>query len=721
LEHGNCFVLKNAFVIWIFSFFLLAFSGASQDWLGFRGLDQQGVGSEPSTPIDWSGQIDTTWKAPVRGFGYSSPVVMQDGIYLTTAYEMQKGKDLRNGLAYLNQALSWVLAVIAAVFAIGATTANGYGRWVSLLNGCRSFFIMSAALLILGICAFGESFFHLESSTVRSWKIGTAAALISLSLILLLMPRSKIASVMFAVLATSLSAFAYTFFPLQDIFLDSRISGAVICTSVILLPAVMGWAAFVGLRMAKAPTSVALPRARIRFARIALCCGLAPLFAIAAFWALRLRMERTIQPTPWNGRAPDEVPISVQVEPSLGWPLMALMAILAVLAIVIGSIWVLKKQESLRWLPRCGAAASVLLAFSCFVSFSVFPLKREMAHAVVCIDKNAGTVRWLRQIGYNSTIRDFKGANSHATPTIAAGPGRLCAYFGLPGLFGMDPAGKVSWKVTDAEFDSPYGIGHSPVVADDIVILVNDHERYPQDKGSKSYIIAYSLKEGRVLWRQPRDRSQPRSAGFSTPIVRTVKGKKTILMRGWDDLSAYDLQTGQLQWNCHLKHRSSVLVASLVADEKYVYVLDGAGVRALDLEALAERRDAVAWLVPAPGEKVASPVLVDGLLFFATDTGMAFCVDVDKRRVVWREKLGGRFFSSAVAQGDCVIFADESGKVSVVARDRTFKLIAQVEIGEKVYASPAPQADGLLIRGATNLFYLKAAQPGISGTTQNWE
>ena len=179
-------------------------------------------------------------------------------------------------------------------------------------------------------------------------------------------------------------------------------------------------------------------------------------------------------------------------------------------------------------------------------------------------------------------------------------------------------------------------------------------------------------------------------------------------MRGWDDLSAYDLHTGQLQWACRLKHRSSILVASLVSDEKYVYVLDGAGVRALDLEALAENREPVAWLTPASGEKVASPVLADGLLFFATDTGMAFCVDVDKKSIAWRHKLGGRFFSSAIAQGDSVVFVDESGKVSVVARDRTFKLISQVDMGEKVYATPVPQADGMLIRGTTNLFYLKA-------------
>lgn len=709
------FFFKRAFAFWLLSFVLLTPSGVSQDWLGFHGLERQGVASEASRHIDWSGGLDTNWKVPLPGFGYSSPVVMREGIYLTTAYETQKGKNLRDGLAYLNQALSLVLAVIAAILAIGATSASGYGRCVSLLNGCRSFFIMSAALLILGICAFGEGIFSLESSTLRSWKIGTAATFIGFLQIPLLMPRSKTSSVMFALLATSLSAFAYVFLPLRDIFLNSRISGAVVCASVILLPALLGWATCIGLRRAKAPISIGLPPAPVRATRIALCCGLAPLFAVAAFWVLRLRMERATAPVPWNGKAPDEVPLDIHIDPVLGWPFMAFMGFVALLAIVLGSIVVLKKQKTLKWLPRCGVIASVLLAFSCFLCFSVFPLKREIAHAVVCVDKGTRTIRWLRQIGYNSAIRDFKGANSHATPTIAAGTGGFCAYFGLAGLYGMDPTGKTSWTVNDDEFDSPYGIGHSPVVADGVVIVANDHERYPRDKGDKSHIIAYSLKDGRLLWRQPRDRSRPRSAGFSTPIVRTIKGKKTILVRGWDDLSAYDLHTGQIQWSCRLNHRSSILVASLVSDEKYVYVLDGAGVRALDLEALAEGRHPIAWLAPAPGEKVASPVLADGLLFFATDTGMAFCIDVDKRSIAWRQKLGKRFFSSAVAQGDSVIFVDESGKVSVVARDRTFKLIAQIEIGEKVYATPVPQSDGLLIRGATNLFYVTAAQP--YGTT----
>ena len=254
---------KNVFVIWLLSLIFLVVSGVAQDWLGFHGLERQGVAPEAARHVDWSGPIQTNWHTPIQGFGYSSPVVMQDGIYLTTAYETQKGKSLRDGLAYLNQALS-----------LGACRHCRHPcDWG---NYRQRLWPMGQSAQWL------SQLFHHERGTadpwhlcvwrgvlssgifdVRSWKIGTAAAFISVSLILLLMPRSKLGSFAFAVLATSLSVVAYVFFPLQDIFLDSRISGAIICTSVILLPALLGWAACVSLRGPR-PQPASLAAARIR-------------------------------------------------------------------------------------------------------------------------------------------------------------------------------------------------------------------------------------------------------------------------------------------------------------------------------------------------------------------------------------------------------------------------------------------------------------------------
>jgi outer membrane protein assembly factor BamB len=706
---------RNTLAILRLSLLFLVFDGTAQDWPGFHGLERQGVAPEAAHGVDWYGQISTNWSTPVVGFGYSSPVIAGQDIYLTTAYERQKGKIIRNWLAYLNQALSWALVVVAALVSVRVTATIGYGRWMRTLNGCRGFLIMSAALLILGVCLFSEGLFNLQSATLRSWKIGTATAFISLLILPLLMPWSRPAPVIFALLATLLSASAYFFLPQSELFLNFAASGGLISTCVILLPALIGWGVCIAalwLARANRPATADRSNVPVRFGRVALYCGLPTLLTVGVLWGLMLRMLDNFNSRRWN--PPDEAAANIHVNPLFGWPFMAVIGVLALLAVMLGSMLVSKRPKSLRMLPPCGAIAALFLALGSFFYFSGFSLEREMVHAVVCIDKKTGAVRWLREVDHSSTITDLKGVNSHATPTVAVGETGICAYFGSAGLYGLDHKGKISWRVGDADFHSPYGIGHSPVIADEIVVLANDNEKYPDDPSSKSHIIAYSRKDGRVLWRQERARSQRISAGFSTPIVRTVKGRKTILMRGWEDLTAYDLHTGQVFWTHQLNHRSAVLVASLVSDDKHVYVLDGGGVRALDLDALAEKRDPVAWLVPAPAEKVATPVLVDGLLFFASDTGVAFCVDIDKKSLAWRERLGGRFFASPVAQGNYVIFVDESGKVSVVARDRRFKLVAEIEMGEKVYATPAPQADGLLIRGATNLFYLKPGQPLIS-------
>ena len=73
--------------------------------------------------------------------------------------------------------------------------------------------------------------------------------------------------------------------------------------------------------------------------------------------------------------------------------------------------------------------------------------------------------------------------------------------------------------------------------------------------------------------------------------------------------------------------------------------------------------------------------------------------------------MGKRFFASIVAQGNAVVFADETGELSFVKRSPDFELIARTKLNEKVYATPVPQANGLLVRGTTNLFFLKPSSP----------
>ena len=66
----------------------------AQDWPEFRGPTGQGISTERGLPLEWSESRNVIWKTPVPGRGWSSPVVVGNRVWVTTAIE-QKGASLR--------------------------------------------------------------------------------------------------------------------------------------------------------------------------------------------------------------------------------------------------------------------------------------------------------------------------------------------------------------------------------------------------------------------------------------------------------------------------------------------------------------------------------------------------------------------------------------------------------------------------------------------------
>lgn len=64
--------------------------GAEQ-WPEFRGPTGQGLSKSQSPPLEWSPAKNVRWKAPLSGNGWSSPVVVDNRIYLTTAVPVEGG------------------------------------------------------------------------------------------------------------------------------------------------------------------------------------------------------------------------------------------------------------------------------------------------------------------------------------------------------------------------------------------------------------------------------------------------------------------------------------------------------------------------------------------------------------------------------------------------------------------------------------------------------
>jgi outer membrane protein assembly factor BamB len=70
----------------------------AEDWPQFRGPTGQGHSTERGVPLDWSESRNVTWKTPVPGRGWSSPVVAAGRVWLTTSVKAN-GASLR-ALAY---------------------------------------------------------------------------------------------------------------------------------------------------------------------------------------------------------------------------------------------------------------------------------------------------------------------------------------------------------------------------------------------------------------------------------------------------------------------------------------------------------------------------------------------------------------------------------------------------------------------------------------------
>ncbi len=110
------------------------------------------------------------------------------------------------------------------------------------------------------------------------------------------------------------------------------------------------------------------------------------------------------------------------------------------------------------------------------------------------------------------------------------------------GLVSFDRQGRQRWQMPLGPFNNAYGMASSPIVVDDIVVLVCD-----QSIGS--FMIAANRDTGQRRWRIERPEAK---TGHSTPIVYRPRGAPAqLLVPGSFYLTAYSLASGQKLWWVH--------------------------------------------------------------------------------------------------------------------------------------------------------------------------
>ena len=115
----------------------------------------------------------------------------------------------------------------------------------------------------------------------------------------------------------------------------------------------------------------------------------------------------------------------------------------------------------------------------------------------------------------------------------------------------------------------------------------------------------------------------------------------------------------------------------------------------------------IAWRTTKGAAYVPSPIIEGEYFLIVSDSGVAHCFEAATGNLLWQERMGEHHASLVSADG-LVYFLNDEGVTRVVKPGPQFQLVAQNELGEKCFASPAISAGQIFIRGDNHLFCIGA-------------
>jgi outer membrane protein assembly factor BamB len=113
----------------------------------------------------------------------------------------------------------------------------------------------------------------------------------------------------------------------------------------------------------------------------------------------------------------------------------------------------------------------------------------------------------------------------------------------------------------------------------------------------------------------------------------------------------------------------------------------------------------VAWRDTKGAPYVPSLLVAGDYLLSVNNGGVAFCYEAATGKVLWQEKLG-RHHASPVLAGGLAFLINDAGAINVIKPGLQFERVAQYELGESCYASPAISDGQVFLRGFQHLFCL---------------
>lgn len=334
---------------------------------------------------------------------------------------------------------------------------------------------------------------------------------------------------------------------------------------------------------------------------------------------------------------------------------------------------------------------------------------------LVSIDCETGTENWNVEV-HRQTPGAKRKQNSYATPTPVTDGRRVYAVFADGTIVAVDRTGELIWKNTEVNFHSLHGLGASPILVDDLLIMPFDGSSPAQKElgwkipWDQAVVLAVDTKTGKTAWRGKRDASR---VGHVTPIV--VNGGQQIVSAAGDQVAGFDTKTGARVWSVYSQGEGVTPTPAL--GDGIIYTSSGfeePTIRAIQLGGSGDVTDThILWEQKKGVPAMPSPLLVGPHLYTITRDNILYCIRATDGTPVWNKRLTGTHSASPLYADGKIYILSETGTTLVIAPGNKYTEIASNPLDEKCLASIAVSDGRFFIRGTKHLFCITNNEPRV--------
>jgi outer membrane protein assembly factor BamB len=328
---------------------------------------------------------------------------------------------------------------------------------------------------------------------------------------------------------------------------------------------------------------------------------------------------------------------------------------------------------------------------------------------VLAFDRKTGKQQWNKKV-FEQVPRKKEQRNSYATPTPATDGENVYAVFGDGSVVAVSAKnGDILWEHREVKFYSQHGLGASPLLHGNLLIMPFDASSTGENKRigwqipwDQSFILAFDKKSGDVAWKAMRGQSR---ISHVTPNIMTHGGREILVSGAGDVVQGFDLKNGERLWSVYSQGEG--VVPSIVVGGGLIYSVSGfekPTIRAVRPPQSAGEEATILWEQKRSVPMIPSLLFVGKHLFGITEGGVAICLETATGEIVWQERVGGNHSASPVLAENRIYFTDEEGTTTVIEAAPTFKVLARNELKEKCQASMAVSQKQVFIRTANRLY-----------------